>query len=94
MVSPKEASKARVAAYQKAMEEATKAVVEAAANAAANATANAAAEAALEEPGGLGEPVVIEPDEGEDESHDENAYAAFEESIEVEDREASYLKAL
>ena len=43
------------------MEEAIKAVVEAAANAAAN----AAAEAALEEPGRLGEPVVIEPDEGE-----------------------------
>ena len=90
MVSPKEASKARVAAYQKAMEEATKAVVEAAANAAAN----AAAEAALEELGGLGEPVVIEPDEGENESHYENAYAAFEESIEVEDHEASYLEAL
>jgi hypothetical protein len=68
------------------MEEATKAV-----EAAANAAANAAAEAALEEPGGLGEPVVIEPDEGENESHDENAYAAFEESIEVEDHEASYL---
>ena len=55
MVLPKEALKARVAAYQKTMEEATKAVVEAAANAAAN----AAAEAALEEPGGLGEPMVI-----------------------------------
>jgi hypothetical protein len=35
--------------------------------------------------------VVIEPDEGENESHDEDAYAAFEESIEVEDHEASYL---
>ena len=69
------------------MEEAIKAVVEAAANAAAN----AAAEAAPEE---LGEPVVIEPDEGENESHDEDAYAAFEESIEVEDHEASYLEAL
>ena len=38
--------------------------------------------------------MVIEPDEGENESHDENVYAAFEESIEVEDREASYLEAL
>ena len=43
---------------------------------------------------GLGELVVIEPDEGENESHDEDAYAAFEESIEVEDHEASYLEAL
>ena len=43
---------------------------------------------------GLGEPVVIEPDEGENESHDEDAYAAFEESIEIEDHEASYLEAL
>ena len=94
MVSPKEALKAQVAAFQKAMEETTKAVVEAAASAAANAAAEAAAEAALEEPGGLGEPVVIEPDEGENESHYENAYAAFEESIEVEDHEASYLEAL
>jgi len=76
------------------MEEATKAVVEAAANAAANATANAAAEAALEEPGGPSEPVVVEPDEGGSESHDEDAYAAFEESIKVEDDEASYLEAL
>ena len=69
MVSPKEALKAQVAALQKAMEETTKAVVEAAASAAANAAAEAAAEAALEEPGGLGEPVVIEPDEGENKSH-------------------------
>ena len=84
MVLLKEALKARVAAYQKAMEEATKAVAEAA--------ANAAAEAAPEKLGGPGEPVVIEPDEGE--SHDEGAYAAFEEAIEVEDHEASYLKAL
>jgi hypothetical protein len=76
------------------MEEATKAVVEAAANAAANATANAAAEAALEEPGGLGEPAVIEPDEGGNEGHDKDAYAAFKESIEVEDHKASYLEAL
>ena len=62
---------------------------------AANAAANAAAEAVLEEePGRPGEPVVIEPDEGESESHDEEAYAAFEEAIEVEDHEASYLEAL
>jgi hypothetical protein len=51
-------------------------------------------EAALEEPGGPGEPVVIEPDEGESESHDEGACAAFEEMIGVEDYEASYLEAL
>ena len=67
------------------MEEAIKAVTEA---------ANAAAEAAPEEPGGPGEPVVIEPDEGESESHDEGAYAAFEEAIEIEDYEASDLEAL
>jgi hypothetical protein len=68
------------------MEEATKAVAEAAANAAVG--------AAPEEPGGLGEPVVIELDEGESESHDKGAYAAFEEAIEVEDYEASDLEAL
>jgi len=51
-------------------------------------------EAALKEPGGPGEPVVIEPDEGESESYDEGAYAAFEEAIEVEDHEASDLEAL
>ena len=82
MVLPKEALKARVTACQKAMEEAIKAVAEAA--------ANAAAEAAPKELGGLGEPAVIEPDEGES----EGAYAAFEEAIEVEDHEASYLEAL
>jgi len=85
MVSLKEALKARVAAYQKAMGEAIKAVVEA-----ANAAANVVAEAALEEPGGLGELVVIEPDKGENESRNKDAYAAFEELIEVEDYEASY----
>ena len=68
------------------MEEAIKAVVEAA--------ANVAAEAAPEELGWPGELVVIEPDEGESESHDEGAYAAFEEAIEVENHEASYLEAL
>jgi hypothetical protein len=86
MVSPKEALKARVAAYQKAMEEATKAV--------ADAAANVVAEAAPEELRGPGEPVVIEPEKGESESHDESVYAAFEEAIEVEDYEVSYLEAL
>ena len=51
----------------------------------AEAVANAAAEAALEEPGRLGEPVVIEPDEGESESHDKGAYTTFKEAIKVED---------
>jgi len=68
------------------MEEAIKAVAEVA--------VNAAAEAAPEEPGRLDEPVVIESDEGESESHDEGVYAAFEEVIEVEDYEASDLEAL
>ena len=68
------------------MEEARKAVAEAA--------ANAAAEAAPEEPGRPGEPVVIEPDEGESESHDKGAYAAFGDANKVEDYEASYLEAL
>jgi len=90
MVSLKEALKAQVAAYQKAIEEATKAVVEAAANIAANVVA----EAAPEELGGPGKPVVIEPDEGENKSHNEDAYATFKESIKVEDYEASYLEAL
>ena len=58
------------------------------AEAAVNAAANIAAEAVLEELGRLGKPVVIEPDEGESESHNEDAYAAFEEAIEVEDYEA------
>ena len=57
IVSLKEASKAQVTAYQRAMEEATKAVAESAANAAAN----AAAEAALEEPGRPGKSVIIGP---------------------------------
>jgi hypothetical protein len=72
------------------MEETIKAVVEAAPNIAAN----VAVEVAPEEPGRPGEPVVIEPDEGESESHDEGAYAAFKDAIEVEDYEASYLEAL
>ena len=90
MILLKEALKAWVAACQKAIEEAAKAVAEALRNAAVN----AAAEAALEELGGPGEPVVIESDEGESESHDEGTYAAFEEVIGVEDHEASYIEAL
>jgi hypothetical protein len=38
--------------------------------------------------------VVIEPDKGESESYNEDVYAAFKESIEVEDYKASYLEAL
>ena len=38
--------------------------------------------------------MAIELDDHESESHDEGAYAAFEETIEVEDHEASYLEAL
>jgi hypothetical protein len=41
--------------------------------------------------GELGKPVVIEPDKGEIESHDEGAYAAFKEAIKVKDHKASYL---
>ena len=44
--------------------------------------------------GGPGEPVAIELDDYESESHDEGAYAAFKEAIEVEDHEASYIEAL
>ncbi|XTI89923.1 hypothetical protein V2W45_1458660 [Cenococcum geophilum] len=76
MVPPKEALKARVAAYKEAI------------------AANAVAEAPLGEPGGLGKPVAIEPDDDESESHDKGAYAAFEEAIKVEDHEASYIEAL
>ena len=90
MVSPKEASKARVSAYKEAMEEATNAAAEAAANAAADAVA----EAPPGEPGGSGKPVVIEPDDDETKSHDEGAYVAFKGAIEVEDYEASYIEAL
>ena len=38
--------------------------------------------------------MVIELDDDESESHDEDAYAAFEEAIEVEDHEASYIEVL
>ena len=44
--------------------------------------------------GGPGEPVAIELDNYESESHDEGAYAAFEDAIKVEDYEASYLEVL
>ena len=94
MVLLKEALKARVAAYKEAMEEAVKAAAEAAAEALVNAAVNAVAEAPLGEPGGPGEPVVIEPDDDETESHDEGAYATFEEAIKVEDFEASYIETL
>jgi hypothetical protein len=91
MVSPKEALKARVAEYKEAMEEAAKAAAEPATEAVAGPAANAVAEAP---PGEPGEPVTIEPDDDESESHDEGACAAFEEAIEVEDHEASYIEAL
>ena len=38
--------------------------------------------------------MAIEPDDDGGESHDEGAYAAFEEAIEVEDYEASCMEAL
>ena len=76
------------------MEEATKVAVEAAAKAAVEAAANAVAEALPGELGGPGEPVVIEPDDDESESHNEGAYAAFKEAIKVEDYKASNIEAL
>jgi hypothetical protein len=94
MVSLKEVLKARVAAYKEAMEEAVKAAAEPATEAVAGPAANAVAEAPPGEPGGPGELVTIELDDDESESHDEGAYAAFEETIEVEDHEASYLESL
>ena len=94
MVLPKEALKAQVAVYKEAMEEAAKAAAEPATEAVAGPAVNAVAEAPPGEPGGPGEPVTIEPDDDESESHDEGACAAFEEAIEVEDCEASYIEAL
>ena len=38
--------------------------------------------------------MAIEPDDDGGESHDEGAYAVFEEAIEVEDYEASCMEAL
>ena len=40
-----------------------------------------------------GEPVVIEPDDDENESHDEGAYAAFEDAIDTENHKY-YIEAL
>ena len=90
IVSLKEALKAWVAAYKEAIKEAVKAAAEAAENTAVNAVV----EAPLGELGGLGEPVVIEPDDDETESHNKGAYAAFKEAIKVEDCEASYIETL
>jgi hypothetical protein len=87
---PKEALKARAATYKETIEEAVKAAVEAAVNIAANAVA----EAPPGEPDGPGEPVVIKPDNGESESRDKGAYAAFKEAIKVEGYKASYIEAL
>jgi hypothetical protein len=83
MVSPKEALKAQAAVYKEAMEEAAKVAAKAAEKAVVKAAANVVAEALPGEPGGPGELVVIEPDDDGNESHDEGAYAAFEEAIEV-----------
>ena len=52
MVLPKEALKARVAAYKEAIEEAAKAVADTAVNTAVNAAANAVAKASPGELGG------------------------------------------
>ena len=94
MVSPKEALKARVAAYKEAIEEAAKAAAEPATEVVAGLAANAVAEAPLGEPGGLGKLITIEPDNNKSKSHDEGACAAFKEAIKVEDYEASYIEAL
>ena len=75
------------------MEEAAKAAAEAVANVAVNAAANAVAEAPPGEPGGPGEPVVIEPDNDKSESYDKGAYAAFKGAIKAEDYKA-YIEAL
>ena len=71
--------KAQVAAYKKAIEEAQR---------------RQQMQQQIQQQRWLGELVVIEPDEGESESHDEGAYAAFKEAIEVEDHEASYIETL
>ena len=88
MVLLKEALKARVAAYKEAMEEAAKAAAEPATEAVAGLAANVVAEAPLGELGGPGEPITIEPDDDESESHDEGAYAAFGKAIKAEDHKA------
>ena len=86
IVSPKKALKARVAAHKEAIEEVAKV--------AAEAVANAVVEAPPGELGGPGKPAAIEPNDDEGKSHDEGAYAALKEAIEVEDYEASYIEAL
>ena len=89
LISPKEASKARVAAYKKAIEDAVKAT--AAAEDAAKAAA-AAAEDTVVEPS---EPIELDSDDEND--SDDYTYAAFEdiddiEAIGVEDLiESSFL---
>jgi hypothetical protein len=94
MVSPKEALKARVAAYKEAMEEAAKAAAEAAAEAAVEAAANAVADTLLGELGGLSKPVIIEPDNNKSKSHNKDTYAAFKKAIKVKDYKTSNIKAL
>ena len=69
-------SKAQVAAYKKAIEEAQR---------------RQQMQQQIQQQRWLGKLVVIEPDEGESESHDKGAYAAFEEAIEIKDYRASYL---
>jgi len=94
MVSPKEASKAQVTTYKKAIEEAIKATAKTAAEAAANTAVNIIAKAHLGEPGKPGKPVVIKPDNNETESHDKGVYTAFKKAIEVENYKASYIETL
>ena len=73
LVSLKEALKARVTVYTKAIEEAAQVA----------AVKAAAAEAAPAE-GAAAESVVIESDDGDDKGDDEDAYAAFK-TVKVED---------
>ena len=77
----------------KAAETAANVAVNAVVNAIVNAVANAVAEAPLGESGGLGEPVVIEPDNNESKSYNKGAYTAFEEAIKAEDHKV-YIEAL
>ena len=87
LISPKEASKARVAAYKKAMEDAIKAA----------AAAEDAAKAAAAEEDTPAEPSeAIDLDSDDENDSDDDAYAAFEdikdiEAIEVEDEGDSVL---
>ena len=87
MISPKEASKARVAVYKKAIEDAAKTA----------AVAEDATEAAAAEEDTLAEPSEpIELDLDNENDSDNNVYAAFEDikdikAIEVEDKGDSIL---